>query len=235
MNEVTPGAAADQSGAIGGTLRGRTWPRTMVLGATAGMVVGILNVLAVEFGWKLAGFFDVLDIPFLLLMGAVPGQLYFGPKVDADFYGPGFPVCYWTCIGWFAGSLICLVRAGVIVEMVRDHVCKYALFLGASAGMFIGNLNFLAALNQWDEWKWSFDRLDRPLVTVLDAFQARLRFLTLPVSGLKQDFVRWHVAVIIYWTAIGFLVASLFGVVWILRKRIAAGSTQMSGEVLPAE
>ena len=233
MGKEARTAPAEPTGAgvITDTAIGEKLRCAMVLGAFAGMAVGVLNVLAVGYRWKLADYFDILDFPFLSLdTNRIPVKWYnLGPTADVDIYGPGLLcgiICYWTFIGWFLGSLFCLVRAGVIIDVVREKAGRWVLFFGACGGMFIGCLNFLAASNGWEELERCFRGLDGPIDWLLSDTQ--FDFLAFLPAGPSTRFVGLHVALIIYWAVIGLLVAWLVCAVWIVGKRIAAGKDPLS-------
>lgn len=225
------------AGVITGTALGKRLRPAMVFCAIAGMLVGVLNFLAIEYRWKLAGFFDILDFPFLSLMDVARDPFYPywfsmshgpGPIADADIYGPDLLcgiICYWTFIGWFLAALFCLVRTGIIVEVVRKKAGRWMLFFGACGGMFIGCLNFLAASNGWEELERCFDGLDRPINWLMRDVQIRCHYL--PADPTAR-FVYSYVALVVYWAVIGFLVAWMLGAAWIVGKRIAAGKTRYS-------
>jgi hypothetical protein len=237
MDKEVRATRADLTGAglVTGTALGKSWRRALVFGALAGMAVGILNVLAVAYRWKLADYFDLLDFPFFSLRDDPSrdplNQFYSGRRwyIDANFYWrvyePGLLcgiICYWTFIGCLVGSLFCFVRAGVVMEMIREKAGRWMLFFGACGGMFIGCLNFLAASNGWEELERFFDGLERPITWLMDGLEIRFNLLDYLPADARALFVYSHIAVIVYWAVIGLLVAWLFGVARIVGKRIAA-------------
>lgn len=195
----------------------------MVLGVAAGMAVGVLNVVAIGNQWKLADYFDILDIPLLWLMPRrtllLHGNYY--PISDPQAYGLGllcWIICYWTFIGWFTGALFCLVRDGMINEMVRDKGCRYTLFIGACGGMLIGSLNFLAASNGWQDLERVFDGPDQPINWLMQVLQDQFHVLDFLPADPSARFVCLHAVAVVYWAVIGFFAATLFCIVYIISK-----------------
>ena len=129
-------------------------------------------------------------------------------------------ISYWTTIGLFLASLICLVRRGVIRDIVRDKTCRWVLFLGICGGICIGSLSFLAASNGWEVLSNLFDSLNQPANAVMGALESRYKILDFLPPDLRAEFIFWNVVALIYWTAIGLFFAAFLCVIRILAFRL---------------
>lgn len=235
MSKVAPPIAANQTGdgIITSVVRRKCCIYTLLLGATAGMLVGILNLLAVIHRWKFEHCFDVPDSPMYSLFStqgyySVAGTFVFGPDI-----GPYFQlaiICYWTVIGLFLTSLLLLVRAGVFGEIARDRKCRYTLFIGLSSGMFIGILKFLAASNGWEKLERHFDDFDWPFEESIRVLNDRVHFLAFVPGDPRTEFICWHAVDAAFWGIVGLFLALIFCVVRTLRKGIATTGTQVAEE-----
>jgi hypothetical protein len=196
---------------------------TLLLGAILGLLVGLLNVLAANNRWSIQhDFFDFVDSPI-------------HPLITAPAYWTSWPaaptpravfltICYWAIIGLFVASATCLVRNGVMRDIMRDKICGYALFFGACCGISIGSLNFLAVSNKWDVMGNWFDSFNQPVYSVLDVLQERYNIMG---SDLRTQFIFWSTSAVIYWTLICLFPAFVYCVIRILVKRADVRETRM--------
>lgn len=216
-------------------VNGLTWRRSLVFGVVAGMAAGGLNLAAAVHRWKIEYSFEVIDSP---LISAFPPPEYRRLFPGLTMVGHSFVVdvpylrlaifCYWTVIGLFLASLYYLCRAGVLSEIIRERTCMRALFLGASAGIFIGALNSLAIANGW-ELERLFDVLGRPDSGIKNSLKLYHFVNLLPIRP-AAGYVCSMVAAIAYWAVIGFFLVSLLCVIQVLVKRKAARETGVSEE-----
>lgn len=242
MNEDAPAAPADQTRdrAIGRVVRRNGCLLILPLGAIGGVLVGILNLAAEKYHWTLQDdFFDIVDAPINPLIH----PFYAGwtsYRAGWTSYTPnggsyGFrmvlvEISYWTVIGVFVASLICLVRAGIIQDIARDKICRWLLFFGSCGGMFIGGLGFLAASNGWEDLDNCFNSFNRPVYSVMNAVQYRYNIPYSRLWGSQLGFIYWHSVAVVYWTAIGFFVALIVCAIRIGKKRKQAREVRASEE-----
>lgn len=251
--DALPTAANETGDGIGTrAVRRKTCIYTLLLGAMLGVMLGILNVAAMNNHWAIQNdFFDVVDAPVrpfmrprfvqrLVVQRVITSKGPF-PGSPTVFWTTGNPnaysfrlvlvmICYWTFIGLFVGSLFWLFRTGADRDIVRDRVCRWLLFLGACAGFCIGSLSFLAASNEWNVLSNFFNSFNRPVNSVMDTLQNRYRILDYQPRGPQTEFISRNTAVVIYWTLICFFVTSIYCVVRILGKRKAAGENPLPEE-----
>jgi hypothetical protein len=233
MHKDAPATPANEldDGIIATAARRKTCVLILLLGATLGILVGILNLLSMHNQWALQDdFFDIVDAPISSLMS--------GPLVNL---GPGYGlgwiiyslklafilICYWAAIGLFLASLICFVCSGLRRDIARDKICRYILFFGTCGGISVGSFSFLAASNGWGNLENFFDCLNQPVHSVIDALQDKYNILDFLPSDPRAEFIFRNTVDVVYWTVIGLLVVLLLCVVRILKKRKAARETQV--------
>lgn len=207
-------------------VRRKPYRDTLLPGVTLGILCGILNLAAANNFWKIQqDVFAIVDAPIESSITS-----YDSNGMPAPIFSHDNPfvvrmvlamICYWGIIGLFFASLICLVRNGVLREIVCDRICCYLLFFGACGGILIGKLSFLADSNRWDVLSNLFDSLNQPVFSVMVELQRRYRLLDLLAPGSQSVFMRRN-AVVIYWAVICLFLAFLYCVIRILRKRRAA-------------
>jgi hypothetical protein len=191
-----------------GTALGMPW--TLFFGAMAGAAVGVLNLRALANEWKLEAVFELLDAPAIAFMN------YARDKLDWPALVPNVSgleqltvILYWTLIGLFIASFICLSRH-------RNY--RRVMLFGAGGGLLVGCLNWLAIVNHWYKLWVSFTFLGRPVRPAKEA-------ISLWINGHFRvgDPVPYvALTYIVYWFVIGLLLASLFCVARMLVKRKAA-------------
>ncbi|HLX70783.1 MAG TPA: hypothetical protein VKV04_14235 [Verrucomicrobiae bacterium] len=221
MNKDAPATPANEldSDIITTIARRKFCLVTLIFGATVGVLIGILNLLAVLKEWTLQDdFFDIIDAPITSLMSAPAGLLWIFNALKLAFV----LICYWAAIALFLASLPCLFRAGVIRDMTREKICKYILFFGTCGGIFVGSLGFLAASNGWEDFDNLFNFLNQPVNSVVDALQDKYNIQDFLPSDPRAEFILRNTVAVVYWTVISSLVALLACVVRILKKRKAA-------------
>lgn len=181
----------------------RKWTYTLFFGATAGMAVWVLNLVAIAQQWqKLEDTFELLNQPITSLM---PGAEYrFGPLVS---------VAYWPVIGMFLASLLCLAC---------DRYGRRALLFGAGGGILLGGLNLLAKANRWSGLERDFNFFDQPVKSLEEAIRERMEsnldWVIRTTRGIPTV-PYWRLTYVVYWTIIGLLLASLVCAIQILRKK----------------
>lgn len=215
---------------IASAARRKTYVLTLLLGVALGALVGILNVLAAHYQWTLQDdFFDIVDAPIDSLQPGSSGLVWIVASFGLSAMSEAFVmICYWSAIGLFLASLFCLVWTGDFRDITRDKICRYMLFFGTFAGIFIGSLGFLAAANGWEDLDIFFNSLNHPVTSVVDALQARYDIPPSSQSGSQSEFILGNTVVVVYWTIIGSLLALLPCVVRLFRKRKAARERQVA-------
>ena len=233
MNKDASATRADQArGGVASRIVRHPYFLILLIGLIGGVLVGILNFLAMGYGWKIQGdYFDVVDAPIRSLLP----RFYF--RAGWTSYMPiGNPyglrmalvlISYWALIGSWVAWLSCVVHAGVVRDMARDKTCRYILFFALSVGAFVGSLSFLAASNGWEGLDNCFDSLNRPVYSVMDAISYQF---SIEMTSMRKGFICWHAAAVIYWAIIGLFVAFIFCVVRILKKRKAERRSRASAE-----
>jgi hypothetical protein len=234
MSQDAPPTAAIQTGdgVIARRVRRKHCIYTALPGAIVGMFIGLLNLAAAKLDWKIQrDFFDIVNAP---IYSRIASQYYLmgPPSLSTTAIRDSYSVyvlliCYWAIIGLFLASLVCLVRTGVVRDIMRDKTCGYSLFFGACCGISIGSLSFLAASNGWDVLSKFFDSFNQPVYSVMDALQERYNLLS---SDMRTQIILWGMGAAIYWMLICLFPAFVYCVIRILVKRKAAG-----GAVAPEE
>jgi hypothetical protein len=212
MNQDAPPTAVNQTGdgLNSKGVRYRAWRYHLFFGATAGVMVGVVDFAASLNGSQLDEGFALLDLPIRLLMGAVEDRVDFPPWIWAYPYCFGLlvDICYWTAIGLFSASLLCLAR---------DRKCRINLLFGACGGIVIGCLDFLVRALYWYGLYRHIDFFDRPARPLV---KAEYQIIREAYPGVV--FPYWRLTYVVYWLAVGLLLALFFWAVRILRKRKAA-------------
>lgn len=230
MNEDAPPIAANQmrDGISTHGIRRMTCIYILLLGATLGMLVGILDLLANN-RWKIQeDFFDIVDAPIHPLTIHFPSPHFIGSPewhTDQRLYAIRVAlviICYWTIIGLLLASLICLIRKGVIRDITRDEICRWVLFLGTCGGTFIGSVSFLAASNGWYVLSNFFYSVNQPINSVMGALQERYNILSFLPPSPQTQFITWNAAAVVYWIIICLFMTFIFCVIRIEIKRKAA-------------
>lgn len=227
MNKDVPATPADQrhGSVVSVVLRDKTRLWVLLLSPALGVLVGILNFLAATNRLKFQDyFFDIVDAPIRRWLA--PDWSEIGPSAWPYMQHQALSVeqvmiCYWAVIGLFLALLFCLVRTGIVRDIVRDPFCKYVLFFGTCAGAFIGILSFLAASIEWVDLDQFFDLLNQPAYMVMRTLNVRYGILNFLPPGPRTEFICWHGAGVVYWAIIGLSAATLVCVVRILKKRRA--------------
>lgn len=222
-------------GIITDVVRRKICVYTLLSGVTLGMLVGILDIVSIFNQWKLQyDFFDIVDIPFRSL---VYSEVFYSstPISWTDAYA--LPVAfliisYWIVVGLFLAFLICLVWTGVARDIVRDRICRYALFFGTSGGVLIASLHFLATAKGWMGLAHYIGGFEHPVVHCLyNALGERLRIPnSIPGDPETKQSILFYLLGVFYWTVIGLFTASFYCVIRIGKKIKAATKTQVSGE-----
>lgn len=220
-------------GIIISVIRRKTCVYTLLSGVTLGMLVGILDIVSIFNHWKLQyDFFDIADIPF---RSVNPEIFYSSISIswtDADaLHVALLMVCYWMAVGLFFASLVCLVWIGVAREIVRDRICRYALFFGPCGGMFIGSLRFLPILHGWrrlTDYTIRFEQPVAPLFNTLGEWPIIGYFV--PGNSYTKVHNFYYMVVLFYWAVIGLFIASFYCVIRIGKKRKAGEKIQVSEE-----
>lgn len=204
---------------------------TLLLGAVGGLLVGVVNLFAASNRWKIQDdFFDIVDAPlrslnrFELVSFSGTSAMFHGLKSVLVL------ICYWVLIGLFLAWLFCLIRTGVIHEIIRDKICQYILFFAICGGICVGSLNFLAWVNEWSVLSNCFSFFDEPAMSVMLALHVRYRIEDSLPPGLRAELIFLITVSIIYWTIIGLFLAFIFCVVRIFNKRKAAATIQVLEE-----
>ena len=214
-------------GIIINDVRRKTCVYTLFSGVTLGMLVGILDIVSILNHWKLQyDFFDIADIPF---RSVIYSEIFYSsiPISWTDAYALRVAllmISYWVAVGLFLAFLICLVWTGVVRDIVRDRICRYALLFGISGGMFIASLKFLALSNGRMGLAHFIGGFEQPVVICL--FNALGERLTIPNfvpgDGLLKQHIFFYLLEVFYWTVIGLFIASFYCVIRIGKKRKAA-------------
>lgn len=199
-------------GLISDIVRGKSWKYTLSLGLIGGIAIGVLNLSAVATESRLQAFFDALNYPVISLLSTANDVIGFmnGKSPDVcEFYMLVGVVCYWSIIGVFLASILCLAR---------DRICRRALKIGAAGGVLVGCLNFMTTIDEWNGTGRYFNILYLAIALPLDA------------DRIRVEIILWLIVVVAYWTLIGLFLAWLFCAVRILKKRNAARGTEVSEE-----
>jgi hypothetical protein len=192
----------------------------LACGLIAGMAVATLNFSAAVHDWPLQDYFDILDSLIISPRHAAEYRfrLLYAKGADMNPFDPMFTMlCYWSVIGVFLAFLFHLIRFN---DVPRSWF--YALLLGSSLGFVAGILNVSAILNQWKLQNF-FHVADAPLISLFDIHTGRIGppILPRPLYSL--------LAMICYWTAIGLILASLFCVARIFKRRMKPNE----GSIMP--
>jgi hypothetical protein len=211
MHEDVPIAPIGRhgSGTGGKGAREKKDRSVLVFGAAAGFAIGVLHLFAIAHEWKLRELFDILDHPFISLMG----------NEVKDVYGPRWlfgMLLYWTFIGWVLGSVFRLIRArvidGIIISVVRRKTCVYTLLSGVTLGLLVGILNIVSIFNHWKLQDDFFDIVDIPFRSVV---YSEVFYSSIPISWTDVDALRVALLMISYWMAASLFFAFLICLVWI--------------------
>lgn len=197
------------------------------------MLVGVLNLWAANSFWKVQqDFFYIVDAPIHSLV-----TCYDGDGLIAPIFSQNNPsvvrmvlamICYWTIIGFLLASLICLIRNGVLRDIVCDRISCWLLFFGTCGGILIGKLSFLATSKGWGVLGSLFGSLNQPVISVMIALQQRYRMLDTLAPGRQAEFMRRD-APAIYWTVVGLFLAFIYCVIRIILERMQSGLYSSDG------
>lgn len=203
-----------------GTARGTSW--TLFFGATAGATVGVLHLTALANGWKIEVVFDLLDAPVTAFVDRVRD------KLDRPAWAPNISgldllavIFYWTLIGLFVALVICLA--------CHRNFRRVILF-GIGGGFLVGCLNWLALVNRGYRLCVSFAFLDRPVEPARGPYGLwwiKGQFVLTPIRDLIPYVA---LAYVVYWLAVGLLLAFIFCVIRILAKKMTARRTHVAEE-----
>lgn len=230
MNKDAPAIPAGQTGGslFREIVRSKTWKRAFLFGAVAGPVAGAVNFAATAIEWPLRWLFVCLNCPLISLIEDPYYQFVSRTWSSRPWMHSG-PwnylllafICYWTTISLVLAPIYCFVRAGVFRRIRRDQVCRGALILGAGAGVLMGGLNFLAALDVDGPLANGFKALDGPGNALLDA---AITAMNRPevfeiLQNASAEFICGFVLAIVYWATIGLFFATVFSFVRVLNMR----------------